>query len=727
MDTKDPTTMSFLPKPPQNGGAVGKFRKPTSRRPPATPYDRPSQNQAHRGRLLSKLLDPALRLVYGGANLLFPSFFSASKSALPSSTNLEENHEVLGNTNLHTEVEEQHDVAGDGNFTQKHVESSATQVAGSSSKLDLNEQQHNHKVEVSDPDGLSEIERLVKDKKFSRDEINRLVEIINSRVVDHPNIEQENKHTITQVGDLRGSGAIEYLGKSTGAKQEDLDTTLWETSNSKDKLFSCPISIDAGRPIPLENSRKSTKEKNEDPDKISWRSSTAILQSKRQDDIGSSPIDIARAYMGHRTSEVGFGTSSSISRDEETLPYSNELVVKPLPAPRTTPRWPGALVQDQHDYMTPQTQRKRFGLHNFPRTPYSRTIHSTTKSRLIQLQGNSDRHPSIMTNPFQQTTTPLEQVRLNSNALNGNHRSVGPIRRLRHKVNAETPARGSVNFRTPLNGVEKEYWSNSEGLFSAPKQNVENGRIDSQCSKPQNTEVFTPSVPAHSSRVARKILEHLDRNPPTVIEKSAELRLASSWKKQESGNKVNAVATASDIKVATALTRGDYAGPSQDLTKTQNAQQKGANEDVFKVPSDASASASASGVLSLQKKIPPRNSSAKPMLPNIAIDKPNQRWTFSSDNSLGFSFPVSAASGGSSEPPTPTFMPIFSVIGQSEGSSVPSYSFGSRESTPPYIFSFPSTSSSSIQEEDASDLEFNFGSGERRISFASIGHETVCC
>ncbi|XP_065859498.1 uncharacterized protein [Euphorbia lathyris] len=260
-----------------------------------------------------------------------------------------------------------------------------------------------------------------------------------------------------------------------------------------------------------------------------------LVDAVMQDDIGSSPIEIARAYMAHRTSGVGFGTTSSMSRD------SNELVGKPSQALRSTLRWPGALVQDQHGYMIPQTQRKRFGFHNFPRTPYSRTNHSTTKFRLIQLQGNHGTHPSIMTNPFEQTTTPLKQVHSKTNAIKAYQRYVGPIHRLRHKFNVETPAGGSVNF----NGAKSGYWCNLEGLSSAPKQNVENGRIDSQCTKPQNTELFSLGVPAQSSRMARKILEHLDRKPPTRIDKSAMLRIASSWKKQqqEPGNKVNAVAT----------------------------------------------------------------------------------------------------------------------------------------------------------------------------------------
>uniref|UniRef100_A0A2P2INJ6 Uncharacterized protein MANES_14G133500 n=1 Tax=Rhizophora mucronata TaxID=61149 RepID=A0A2P2INJ6_RHIMU len=66
-------------------GAGGKFRKALLRKPPAKPYDRPPPRQQQRGRWLSKLVDPAFRLISGGANLVFPSFFSKSSTvdALP--------------------------------------------------------------------------------------------------------------------------------------------------------------------------------------------------------------------------------------------------------------------------------------------------------------------------------------------------------------------------------------------------------------------------------------------------------------------------------------------------------------------------------------------------------------------------------------------------------------------------------------------------------------------
>lgn len=57
-------------------GVRGKPRRQLLRRPPATPYARPQQNQSIRGRFLSNLVDPACRLIAGGASRIFPSLFS---------------------------------------------------------------------------------------------------------------------------------------------------------------------------------------------------------------------------------------------------------------------------------------------------------------------------------------------------------------------------------------------------------------------------------------------------------------------------------------------------------------------------------------------------------------------------------------------------------------------------------------------------------------------------
>lgn len=78
----------------QTAGAGGKFRKrPVRRSSQATPYDRPPtaiRNNNNNPSLFSKLVDPASRLIYAGADRLFGVFRKRLPSApaprLPGST-----------------------------------------------------------------------------------------------------------------------------------------------------------------------------------------------------------------------------------------------------------------------------------------------------------------------------------------------------------------------------------------------------------------------------------------------------------------------------------------------------------------------------------------------------------------------------------------------------------------------------------------------------------------
>lgn len=106
-----------------------------------------------------------------------------------------------------------------------------------------------------------------------------------------------------------------------------------------------------------------------------------------QDQVGvsASPIDIARAYMAGRTTEEGQDLHNFISNGERAQ-SNNEFVRNPLLLPSPSPKpsicWPGAMVHDRHGYTTPQSQRGRNRLHDFPRTPYSRSILSKSKTKV---------------------------------------------------------------------------------------------------------------------------------------------------------------------------------------------------------------------------------------------------------------------------------------------------------------------------------------------------------
>lgn len=747
MGTNNETTSLSLAQNAVPRGAGGKLRKQSSRKPPATPYARPQQQS----RWFSKLVDPAYRLITGGATRILPSFFSNYKSpqhSLPAPTDQqqEEDHEILD--------AEEEECAEDGAGVN-HGESRSTDVAGPSSTadrskdgFDVDGSKQNKRENAADIDGLSEIEQLLEGKSFSRDEIYRLIEIIHSRAVDLP--EQEKK----------------FL--STTAKG------------------------DAERPmVALENPRKSIEEKQENLNKTPWGTSTTPLQSSMQDKVGASPIDIAKAYMGTRTSELGFGSKSLSSKDERISPNGDDFALKPyFPSPSRKPStcWPGAMLQDQHDYLTPHSERGRYGLHTFPRTPYSRAIFSKSKSRLTQFQGDSNKglNTSI---PLQQSQTPIYgQLKSSRNALDNGRGSAGPIRRTRHKAAVECPARGSVKFHSSLEGlspVGNSYFSE----FPSVKKNLEVGGTSGSSifqladRKPPSSEVGVPPVHPHSSQMARTILEHLERNLPTPKDKSAELGLATSHKKIQSSNVttsaareqniflnfggcdssakgdegdnknstqvnearvnsfkvtssentkvsiegINETSSASERKIDGILTiQGDRAGSSHDFGKNQDFDIESKNKNNSKtVPNAAD-----SGVRNLQRKSPSHSvGESKSVLPSISVGKPDWKWTFSSASSTGFSFPVSTSSGVFSEPPTPSILPSFLASDAQqpkEGPAVPKYSFGLSTSTSRLVFAFPSTSSAPTND-DASDLKFNFGSDETaRISFSSIGKDAVC-
>ncbi|CAL1414605.1 unnamed protein product [Linum trigynum] len=728
-------------------GAGGKLRKRTARRA-ATPYARPQQSLAQRTRpWLSKL-----------ANLVLPSYFSQSGNALPAPPAAERG--------VGDEEEEEEDHGESGNQVEEnvgrdeislsfnHLGSGSTELGGTNevtnelnSRPEIERVEEQHTVNTSDLDGVSAIEQLLMNKKFSRDEVNRLIEIIHSRAANSPNKEEEKQHS-GMFG--RDAGPSAFLEDSQRCREAEKK----HTSSITQGIFQ-PAAW-------AETSRKSTEVQHEDTNRTTWGGSTPLIQSTVEDEVGASPIQIAKAYMQKRTS--GLGLEDAAVKDEGPSSRGDEMALQPFTPSsfiRPSPCWPGARVRDQNEYAAPLSQSGRFGLQSFPRTPYSRAIASKSKSKLIQLQGSSRRSLNMPSTPFQppQSST-FGQFSSRERKLDIGEGSVGPIRRTRRQGAAvELSARGSPFVRPSVDTPKVENINVPEGIFSAWKKDSETGR------KP-HSEVSTPTIPSHSSQVARKILEHLDRNPVTPKQKSDELRLTTSWKKPESSSDITAFTplkhnrlpqfgildssgnsyqadnkkkslhwsedrgkslfkdpqeTTNDVNgksSAPGITIGSNAvdpGPSQVLKKNVDSEIVKANE-----------------VSGLQKKPPAHSSGTRPVLSSIAIGKREQKWA-SSDGNASFSFQVPASSTGVfSEPPTPS-MPSSSANGlhqpEADEQSIPTYSFGSNKGpNSALVFSFPSTSSSSSSLPDGtSDLKFKFGSDKSsRVSFSSIGKDSVC-
>ncbi|KAI9117116.1 hypothetical protein K1719_011282 [Acacia pycnantha] len=758
----------------QERGAGGKVRRLLPRKPPATPYSRPPDTS--RRRWISKLVDPACRLIAGQATRILPSFFSKTSSApaLPDPTSADEDQgKGLGGEESHRDDRQKGDLH-DG--TSKPVETESTGEISNKPRTSpgfvLHRQDENG--EQSKNNKLSEIEQLVKGKRFSRDEVHRLMEIINSRTRDFPNVVQGEENA-----------------------------RLTVRNDNKDLVVSHDLKM-------------SNEQRHEDLNGALWGSSTPLERSKVQDDIGASPVEIAKAYMGSRAFEAGSSSKITVHTIESGMLHDNEAAIKPY-VPSLTPKpsacWPGAVVQDS--FTTPQSQSRGFGLHNFPRTPYSRTILSKSKSRSIHMQGN---YSNMSSTPLQSQTTLYLQDKSRGDALEGGYGSVGPIRRVRHKAGTQSSSRRPAYTPSPLNGPAlKEGSGVHEGFLPAFTKSLEpdktgfSHKFHSVDNKPQGSGVTLPTVHTHTSLMARRILEHIDRNPPTPQQKSAELKLATKWKNPESSVNANGVLSNenngflklkeanpykydghdgkksilnenqgsshvdresadksinvnnvmplrsginvgnsflkigndtrslqnTNVNNVTPLRSGINVGNSflkigndtRSLQNTNGAQhfpRKSTEEDALKIAAFGDKPS-----VTTQEKTPLFNSSAsKPVLPSISINKPESKWTLASDKSSGFTFPISASSSILSEPPTPSITPLFSAGGQHQSKEVstePSYSFGLKRSSPPVVFSFPSTSSTAAQNDAAGDIKFSFGSNEKaRLSFSSFDKNAVC-
>ncbi|PKI61205.1 hypothetical protein CRG98_018396 [Punica granatum] len=646
-------------QPESSRGAGGKIRKHPNGKPRTTPYARPPLNQSHQtplavrggGGWLSKLVDPACRLIGAGATRLLPSLFSRSPTIKsPASSSSDEGHDELQGEAEH----EDEDGIDKGNsdlaltkVTQSANAESVEDGPRSGGLLDAKGEGKN--IALPNTGGLSEIEQLIKGKMFSSDEVDRLLEILHSKTVDRRTDEGRDKQPATDIrGKVQGHAtAPEFASGLKGEKQE-----AWN------------------------------------------RVSGEIL----------TPLSKAN------------------------------------------------------------TQRSRYGLHDFRRTPYSRTVHSMSKSKPIHIGDDGSNSLETESPLLKQSQTALNrQARSRSNIVDVGYGSVGPIRRPRHKLTLGTPQK-FVNL-PPLASPSQREDSNSplDPLPAYRKKMVYVGGSSSSAKpqwaddRPQSLEIGVPTVPRHSSQMARKILEHLDRNFPTPKEKSAELKLANSWKKtifsdailvgdaaishekvekwagadaahlhESRGTSFKLPPERSTIRIADAVGRKTSVF---DANLRSSSPANGANAESANEVSELAAPTAIESQLRDAVKQPPL-SAAKAGLPAISIENP-VRAAFSSGSSSGFEFPVSASPAQFPEPPTPslTLPPRLTNSHplQKEEESIPSYTFGSsNRSSPALVFSFPSTSSSSVPV-DAADLKFSFGSGERRMSFASIARDGVCC
>ncbi|XP_009622263.1 uncharacterized protein [Nicotiana tomentosiformis] len=534
------TTPSYYGNRASERGAGGKFKKPAARKPPATPYDRPQLNQTGgRTGWLAKLVDPAYRIISGSAIRILPSFISNAIASTPPPP-LEEIHSDLDKEDPATAQ----DVGNDEKCTPSYVISRSSEGKEEDQRMGkLNgiseavKQEEEKPQNSTDKSEISRIERLMQGKSFSRDEIMRLTEILNSRVID----DQEKKTSKTAEGDIgRFHLTHETPRRPYHRKQDEAEFAMPGTSTPLPQTnFAMPGTStplpqtnfampEASTPLPQTNFPMPGASTPLPQTNFAMPgTSTPFPQTNVQDEVGASPIDIARAYMGSRRLEKGYDSCSLVSKGEQA-PQNR---FHPPPSLKSSTCWPAAMLQDQHSHITPQSQRG-YGLVEFPRTPYSRTLLPKSRDRQTHSQTGS-RWPDLSAKTFQQSQSSIySQEKTRSDLPHLSYGSAGPIRRIRNKFGSESRPKRSIflnskNASSPLGKIGA-----SEVFLPAARKNLEVGQ-PSGVEKDQSVEhrAGRSEEAMPFNETVRKILEQLDRHKPTPAEKEAELKMASEWKK----------------------------------------------------------------------------------------------------------------------------------------------------------------------------------------------------
>ncbi|XP_020091462.1 nuclear pore complex protein NUP1-like isoform X3 [Ananas comosus] len=216
--------------PAYEGRIGGKIRRRQPRAAAATPYDRPPvatrdtrvvPDGAGAGAgsgWLSKLVDPASRLIAGGASRIFSSVF---RKRLPPPTNHPEGKLESRELPEVTCINPSTEILDAGTVSTK-------------SPLDKGVFEHTDPTKCPDDKGISELERLLKQKTFTKAEFDQLKELLLSRTVE-PNL---SKPAINNEKNCEIDVPAREKGVGTSRTDENLPNAAGHVTIPEDEIAS---------------------------------------------------------------------------------------------------------------------------------------------------------------------------------------------------------------------------------------------------------------------------------------------------------------------------------------------------------------------------------------------------------------------------------------------------------------------------------------------------------
>ncbi|KAG2672490.1 hypothetical protein I3760_13G044200 [Carya illinoinensis] len=469
-------------------GTGGKFRKrPFRRTTHTTPYDRPptalrnpsivgTANNNSNG-WLSRLVDPAQRLIASSAHRIFSSVFRKRLTQPPPP--LQQPQTQPSTSESKQEVRDNHQDARD-----QHHEAVVIDSAGMQQKAT---DRGDKPSSSSDRGGLTELEQILKQKTFTRSEIDRLTALLHSKTDDVPIGHEEKKSEV-----IPPEPAVSHERKEEFPITQAFENTIGSS------LISTPV-----------------------------------ISSRVLDEDVASPAELAKAYMGSRPSKVSpsmLGIRNQAYGEESTMissqPFPPKSSIMPL-----VPRSPGNAGYPENGFTTPRSRGKS-AIYSMGRTPYSRVDPTSTHKGfrpIVAYDGLSSSSPAAAA--WEQNKlygSRQGALKRRSSVLYNDIGPVGPIRRIRHKPSLLS-SRG-LSLPVSDSGVvpgAAQYPSSSTQkplLLEKSKENSTKMSIENGDNSVPGTS-FT-SVPTKSSEMASKILQQLEKLV-SPKEKSSYLKVAS--------------------------------------------------------------------------------------------------------------------------------------------------------------------------------------------------------
>ncbi|RLN11927.1 mucin-19 [Panicum miliaceum] len=494
--------------------------------------------------------------------------------------------------------------------------------------------------------GLADIENIINQKYFTRDETEHLIEIMRSRT---PDLSFEDQ-------------------RAPGSTVKGFETTPFSTpAKLIDPQSSC---------------------------------CTDALPPSNVLNVGCSPIEIAKAFMEAQTSASVHESQKrkfrALSHGVETEISTSKLF--PNVATDSSVRWPGSVVRDYSNYLTPQSNKGRTLPQPLSRTPYSGSVfrRSMKNSRHGDTYNNSSGQSQLST-PFSVGSKTILEDKLASTS--------GSM------VQSPSSSRGQIDVFGSATSFFPREGSAAKNIAFNLQEPDGKGTIESRAASRRALAVDNisrgawVSVHPKSSETAFKILQHLDRTIPSPTLKPLELRQTLAKRN------ASPVATNRQVK-----------GP--DFSIGNGHRQSGINEsgtttleaaDAKKIPpSSPSVEESSQKIQSsgANSEVLEARTSQQPLKSNLTSTSTAEVSDKSTTKGFTFTFPVPKAPSSLFEPPpTPTLgspprtLPITTE-------DIPKFSFGSSSTTNRLVFSFDSTSGS--LGADGSVPTFKFGSDKKR-------------